>query len=176
MEFRLPEEDVGEQHFAIIFNKKTCRFSLSDLGQGTGTFVKITEPILLKTRNIISFGDSHMAVNVRPSDERQATPLTCLRVMFVDGPKLNQVYSFQPSEHEVRIGRMADCQIHFEETSLSRYQTLIRYVENKGWMLQDGDRHKPSTNGTWLFVEEPIKIKSGLIFKAGTSLFKIKCE
>lgn len=176
MEFRLPEEEIGEQCFAIIFHKQACRFSLTDLGRGTGTFVKITEPLLLKPRYIISFGDSHMAVNVKPRDD-QADPISpTLRVMFVDGPKLDQTFSFEPSVAIVRIGRVAECDIRFAETNLSRIQLVIKYDEHRGWMLTDGDGNKPSTNGTWLFIEEPIKVKSGLIFKAGTTLFRIRSE
>jgi hypothetical protein len=32
---------------------------------------------------------------------------------------------------------------------------------------------KSSTNGTWLFAEEEIKLENGSIIKAGQSLFKV---
>jgi hypothetical protein len=174
MEFRLPEEDVGEQHFAIIYEKAGSHFTLTDLGKGTGTFVKIIEPLRLKARYIVSFGDSHMAINVRAAEERQVLNRPTLKMLFVDGPKLDQAFTFEPEEREIKIGRMIDCQIRFSETSLSRYQSVIKFVEGRGWMLSDGDGNKSSTNGTWLFVEERIKIRTGLVFKAGSTLFKIK--
>jgi hypothetical protein len=174
MEFCLPEEEIGNQHFAIIFERRTSHFFLSDLGTGTGTFVKIIEPMLLKSRFIISFGDSHMAINVQPASQRQVLDRPMLRIMFVEGPKLDQSYSFEPSEADVKIGRMTDCQVRFTETSLSRYQSVVRFEEQLGWVILDGDGSKPSTNGTWLFIEEPIKIKHGVVFKAGSTLFLIK--
>jgi len=39
------------------------RYFLRDLGEGSGTFVKIQTPLRLKNGYIISFGDSHMTVS-----------------------------------------------------------------------------------------------------------------
>ena len=41
-------------------------------------------------------------------------------------------------------------------------------------MMMDGEGTKASTNGTWLFVDEPFQIFHNLIFKAGQSLFSCK--
>ena len=38
--------------------------------------------------------------------------------------------------------------------------------------MQDGDGKKFSTNGTWLFAEKSFEIYSGMMFKAGESLFR----
>lgn len=42
--------------------------------------------------------------------------------------------------------------------------------------MKDGDREKKSTNGTWLFAGEEERIptgdENGIIFKAGSTLFK----
>ena len=55
------------------------------------------------------------------------------------------------------IGRTDKCLIRFDDTSLSRHQCRIDYIDDK-WMIKDGDGNKPSTNGTWLYAEEEIKI------------------
>ena len=34
-------------------------------------------------------------------------------------------------------------------------------------MIKDGDGEKPSTNGTWLFADEEIKIEPESLIKAG---------
>jgi hypothetical protein len=39
--------------------------------------------------------------------------------------------------------------------------------------VYDGDGIKPSTNGTWIFIEEPYEITDGMIFKAGQTMFKV---
>lgn len=75
------------------------------------------------------------------------------------------------------IGRMADCNIKFDDNSLSRYQCSILYVEDMGWFVRDGDGDKkPSTNGTWLFVDEPYEINNNMVFKAGQTLFQAQYE
>jgi hypothetical protein len=46
------------------------------------------------------------------------------------------------------------------------------FYYDKQWMLIDGDIDKPSTNGTWLYIENFFEIYNGMIFKAGETLFK----
>ena len=65
---------------------------------------------------------------------------------------------------------MTDCQIRFEDTSLSRYHCALHY--EKSWMIHDGEQEKPSTNGTWLFAEQFFEIFDGMTFKVGETLFR----
>ena len=46
----------------IKYNLDDRSYYLRDLGDGSGTFVRIDTPLLLKHGYIISFGDSHMLV------------------------------------------------------------------------------------------------------------------
>lgn len=46
----------------IKYNLADKRYYLRDLGDGSGTFMKIQKPLPLKNGYIISFGDSHMTV------------------------------------------------------------------------------------------------------------------
>ena len=46
--------------------------------------------------------------------------------------------------------------------------------KNENWWLVDGDGTKRSTNGTWLFAEDPFKIFNNMSFKAGQTLFLAK--
>lgn len=70
------------------------------------------------------------------------------------------------------IGRTDQCKIKFNDTSLSRHQCIIDYIDDK-WLIRDGNGEKGSTNGTWLFAEEELKIDCDSIIKAGLSLFKV---
>lgn len=49
----------------------------------------------------------------------------------------------------------------------------IEYLEGK-WKIIDGDGNKVSTNGTWVYANEPVKIFEGMLFKAGQLLFEVK--
>jgi hypothetical protein len=67
---------------------------------------------------------------------------------------------------------MNDCDIRFEDSSLSRYHCFLYY--DSGWMIQDGDGKKLSTNGTWMFVEQFFEVYNEMVFKAGETLFQAK--
>jgi len=63
--------------------------------------------------------------------------------------------------------------VRFNDTSLSRVQCTIDFIDDK-WLIKDGDgATKASTNGTWLFGEEEIKVENDSVIKAGQSLFKV---
>lgn len=76
------EEGMGHKHLVIKYSMETKEYLLKDLGEGTGTFIRIDTPLLLKQGHIISFGDSHMAVNIRAGGK--------IQLKFLDGPKTDQ--------------------------------------------------------------------------------------
>ena len=47
----------------IKYNMQDKGYYMRDLGDGSGTFVRIDIPLVLKNGYIISYGDSHMTVN-----------------------------------------------------------------------------------------------------------------
>ena len=64
-DFAIPQDlTLGSRHLMIKYNPATCKYYLRDLGDGTGTFVRIDIPVLLKNGYIISFGESHMVVDL----------------------------------------------------------------------------------------------------------------
>jgi len=76
------EEGMGHKHLVIKYSMETKRYFLKDLGEGTGTFIRIDSPLALKQGHIISFGDSHMAVSIRLGGK--------IQLKFLDGPKTDQ--------------------------------------------------------------------------------------
>ena len=170
-DFVLPsEEGVGNRHFLIKYLPVERKYTIRDLGEGTGTFIKLTTKQRLKDNYILSFGENHMVVQ---HCEMVAQELPKITLKFIDGPKSDQVFQFQSTESPIRIGRQSDCQIRFDDNSLSRYQCLMTYDAGVGWQLQDGDGRKNSTNGTWLFADFAFEVFDHMIFKAGQSLFEV---
>lgn len=53
---------IGKRHMVIKYNLDNKNYYLRDLGDGSGTFVRLDVPLILKHGYIISFGDSHMVV------------------------------------------------------------------------------------------------------------------
>lgn len=80
---------------------------------------------------------------------------------------------FKSSSAPIMIGRTDKCKVKLTDTSLSRYQFILDFIGDK-WLIRDGDGTKGSTNGTWIFCEEEVKIESThSVLKAGLSIFQI---
>ena len=111
----LPDEgdkSESKRFFAISFNDEARTYSLRDLGQGTGTFIKLEFTLPLMGTKIISFGDSHMVVKVLGD---------LIDLKFVEGPKSDTSFTYKSEQKTITIGRMPDCTIRFTDNSLSRY-------------------------------------------------------
>jgi pSer/pThr/pTyr-binding forkhead associated (FHA) protein len=163
------EEGIGRRHFVIKYSPAETKYFLRDLGEGSGTFARVQGAIVIKQGYIVSFSDSHMLMQLDPQAPTE------LGIRFIEGPKANQVYNFTPASSPVRVGRMVDCGVRFDETSLSRYQCLVSYVGGR-WQLEDGDGQKGSTNGTWLYVDDYFEVTDGMVLKAGQSLFSVSAR
>lgn len=141
---------IGSKHFVIKYSMENRAYSIKDLGDGSGTFIKVESPFILKQGNVISFGDSHMLVNLRIKKK--------IQLKFLDGPKIEQTlyYSLFMKYYStyyagagiIKIGRMTDCEIRFDDNSLSRYQCCL-YAKDEEWLIEDGYNFHNSTNGTW---------------------------
>ena len=57
---------IGKRHLVIKFNDIDNRFYVRDLGDGSGTFVRIdnSKDLILRHGFIISFGDSHLKFEI----------------------------------------------------------------------------------------------------------------
>jgi len=64
-DFIIPQDElgIGKRHLIIKYNSDNGDYCMRDLGDGSGTFVRLDIPLVLKHGFIISFGDSHMIVN-----------------------------------------------------------------------------------------------------------------
>jgi pSer/pThr/pTyr-binding forkhead associated (FHA) protein len=51
------EPGTGARHFVIQYEEGDKRYTIKDLENGSGTFVKIRKDVELKTNYIVSFGE-----------------------------------------------------------------------------------------------------------------------
>ena len=54
---------MGKRHLVIKYNPTRQKYLITDLGDGSGTFVRIDSALVLKDGYIISFGNSHMTIH-----------------------------------------------------------------------------------------------------------------
>ena len=57
-------EGFGAKHFVIKFSNEQNNYLLKDLGEGTGTFIKVERDFVLKNGHIVSYGENHMVVGI----------------------------------------------------------------------------------------------------------------
>lgn len=60
------------------------------------------------------------------------------------------------------------------DTLLSKVQMSILYQRDSGWTLSDGDilNGRPSTNGTWLYLNDEFEICDQVILKYHQTLLQ----
>eukprot|EP00347_Sterkiella_histriomuscorum_P007899 403347135 len=193
------EDQFAEQHFYIRYDKYKNGYFIKDLGLGTGTFLKVsnTQHSQLRNGQIVIFGENQMVVGIThgknkdkeaaidkyySKDQASAAAVQGLQssrndiifLKFIDGPNKNKQFEFKSSSAPLMIGRTDKCKVKFTDTSLSRYQCILDFINDK-WLIRDGDgTGKGSTNGTWMFCEEEVKIEcTHNLIKAGLSIFQI---
>ncbi|KRX02054.1 SMAD/FHA domain [Pseudocohnilembus persalinus] len=71
---------------------------------------------------------------------------------------------------QLKIGRSSKNDIFFEEdVLLSKIHCYIQFdFSNYQWYLLDNK----STNGTWIYLQDPLVIESGMIFKCNQTIFQ----
>jgi hypothetical protein len=61
----LPKGDgFGDRHFMIKYMIEKNYYIIKDLGEGSGTFIKVQTEAILKNGHIVSFGDFHMVIGL----------------------------------------------------------------------------------------------------------------
>lgn len=134
---------------------------MKDMGDGSGTFIKIEEPTILQSGTVICIGESHIVVgliedsvyyNKEKKNQMQViTPppqsligveenpvSTWLLLKFIRGTRAQQAYKFIPEDTPIYIGRSYDCQVQVaSDENLSKYHSQIDFVDDK-WILRDG--------------------------------------
>jgi hypothetical protein len=80
---------------------------------------------------------------------------------------------FPPMNRNIIIGRYSLADIHLNDKLLSKIHCVINYSEKEGWTLIDGHDGKPSTNGTWLYINEDFEMYDKMIFKSNQTIFQV---
>lgn len=77
----------------------------------------------------------------------------------------------------IKVGRTNDCDVRIKDKMISKVQFHIRVDRSQfgdyEWVLVDGINDKPSTNGTWLYINEDLMLFPGMVFKANLTIFKV---
>ncbi|CAG9322184.1 unnamed protein product [Blepharisma stoltei] len=161
-------------HFLIWYDPYIDSYYIRDFAVGSGVYAKIDYTLALyKKQYIVTFGESHLLITIIPSTPY---PRLCLKVY--GGKTSGELIFFDAHEYhmdQVYVGRDQSCNVFIDDNLISKKQATIFYSQKKGWMLVDGDlqTQRPSTNGTWLYLNDDLELKEGMELKAFQTLFKV---
>ena len=161
--------------FAIYFQKESGNYFIrSYTGEGCDSrifFIKLKADyeIVLKRREILSIGTSIFQFTPLDGDNLEINILAMQNISHTINSD-NSDESIEPKRFfsgyntpHITIGRNEECTYCFKnDKSYSRIQTTISY-EDEHWVIRDGSKDKPSTNGTWVFGLHSFVIKDDMV-------------
>lgn len=80
--FHAEERGMGNRHLYIKYFLENKSYYIKDIGEGTGTFIRIDKSVLLQHGYIISYGDCHMFVSLFPKN--------VIQLRYLDGPRTDE--------------------------------------------------------------------------------------
>ena len=181
--------DNPGRFFKIQYIKKLNEFILKHLQKGFGTFIKVNDSMYLRNKSIINLGDVYLAIFFCEKKEKEKENnvkdiygFNCdLKIKVYNSN--NKEYFFEKNNDKViKIGRINyGNDIELNDNLISKINCTIRYNNIKGWMIKDGSdfilksgeiMRKYSKNGTWILINDNIKITENMIFKSNFNIFK----
>ena len=184
-DFVFPVEEKEENNglyefpnFAIYYNVNDNNYYIKDFNTGVGALMKIKK-YTMETNTLINIGSNYLVVYVNKN-------IITIKIFnnntILDSKdnKENLGQNYYMKEFQIKnnnntkitIGRSQKCDIVIEDMMLSKMQSSIEYnSKDDCFYLYDGDGKKESTNGTWVFILNPIKITNNFLFKAEHTLF-----
>lgn len=130
---------------------------------------------------LINIGEAYIVVNLFPEGVDEDGPHNMLKLKIFGGSNNGEVYEYQIEDmqsghREILLGRTPECDIKINDKLLSKTQCHIKLwyesPDNYRWLLHDGFKGKPSTNGTWLYINEDMRVYDGMVFKANQTIFQ----
>lgn len=124
---------MGGRHFVIKYDTEKHTYMLKDLGNGHGTFLKISPQMKLCTGYVVSFGEVHFGVTIKSDADVKSDRE--LEIKFLEGPKAGKkLYvrsvpignrRFRAGSKIITMGRQKDSVVHFTSGALSRKQCSV---------------------------------------------------
>ena len=164
-------------NFAIYYSVSDGNYYIKDFNTGVGALMKIKKFIMEKN-TLINIGSNYLVIYINNNiitvkifnnntildskDNKENLGQNCVMKEF----------QIKNQNTIITIGRSQKCDVIIEDMMLSKIQSYIEYSQKDDcFYLYDGDGEKESTNGTWVFILNPIKITNNFLFKAEHTLF-----
>ena len=183
-DFVFPIEEKEENNglyefpnFAIYYDISDSNYYIKDFNTGVGALMKIKKFVMEKN-TLINIGSNYLVIYI---NNKIITVKIFNNNTILDSKENKEnlgqncvMKEFQIKNNNtiITIGRSQKCDVIIEDMMLSKIQSYIEYNQKDDcFYLHDGDGEKESTNGTWVFILNPIKITNNFLFKAEHTLF-----
>ena len=161
-------------NFAIYFDIKDENYYIKDLNTGVGALMKVKK-YKIENNTLINVGTNYLVIQFDKDDLIiKIFNNTLLQTDNVNGENCSsQKFKIDKTKNiMITIGRSQKCDVCIDDMMLSKTQSCIEYnVEDDNFYLYDGNSKKESTNGTWVYIINPIQITNNFLFKAEHTLF-----
>ena len=164
-------------NFAIYYNISDCNYYIKDFNTGVGALMKIKKFVMEKN-TLINIGSNYLVIYI---NNKIITVKIFNNNTILDSKESKEnlgqncvmkEFQIKNKNNIITIGRSQKCNVIIEDMMLSKIQSYIEYNQKDDcFYLHDGDGEKESTNGTWVFILNPIKITNNFLFKAEHTLF-----
>lgn len=152
---RLTERNISRAH-ARLCRDEDEEWHIEDKGSYTGTFVngeRVSGRRAVGHGDTIQLGDYRLelvdeeqqAVDAKALDQAVSAAQLPDRLVVVQGPNVGTVYPL--SEHKLLIGRGEECQIAFDDASVSRVHVEVLRTEHGLMILDQGSSNGLRING-----------------------------
>ena len=131
---------------------------------------------------LINVGEAYIVVNLLPEGADEDEVHDTLKLKIFGGANNGDIYQYHIDQMEnghktITLGRTNECDVQINDKLLSKNQCYIKtefYQDGSyRWVLYDGVNGKPSTNGTWLYINEDMQMYNGMVFKANQTIFNV---
>jgi len=151
------------RHFLVEYDPFREAYFARDLGCGFGLFARLDSHMRIRENVMLHIGLTCIVATVVTM--KSVDSVQKLRIKVIGGLNDGQIFLFSSSDR-VRLGRHAQCEVALEDSQLSKVQCSL-YWQDCWWWLCDGDRDRPSKNGTWVYTSEDWEVRSGTTLRAG---------
>ena len=164
-------------NFAIYYDISDSNYYIKDFNTGVGALMKIKK-FTMDKNTLINIGSNYLVIYIN-NDIITVKIFNNNTILDSKENKENlgqncvmKEFQIKNKKNIITIGRSQKCDVIIEDMMLSKIQSYIEYNQKDDcFYLHDGDGEKESTNGTWVFILNPIKITNNFLFKAEHTLF-----
>jgi hypothetical protein len=187
IDYNIEDETITNHQFNICYMSKSGMFYLNDIPSGNGVFYKLQQKIQLpkKGRIILTFSNIYYKIKTEDIDNinnNYKNKVSKITITCIKKDSIIKKYVFNSAGVQYfKMGRSVDCDVMIDNKEVSRVQLTFIYQDNI-WNIYEGlfdnilNKHIPSTNGTWIQIEDSIRLIDGLILKTGQIIMEIKTE